>query len=87
MPETMTQPELRYVDYLDPEVARALPVPFPMWIAEESCRKVADVAAGLAPAEAEDLLQRAAAFLDEVLGMVKLDIAGLKAAHARTPRA
>jgi hypothetical protein len=51
-----------------------LPPRFPTtWVAEESCRRVAEAVRDLAPAEAEALLYRAANFLDEVLLVVKRD--------------
>jgi len=74
MSETAEITAPRIVDYVDPDVIAALPASFPCaWIAEESCRRVSDKAAELAPAAREALLIRATDFAEEVLGVLKLE--------------
>lgn len=66
--------EVRFVEYVDPDVRAALPAAVPAtWIAEDSCARATEYARGLDPAAAEVLAAHARSFLDDALSVVRED--------------
>jgi hypothetical protein len=75
MSETTAETAPRIVDYVDPDVIALLPASFPCaWVAEESCRRVSEVASALAPDARERLLARATSFADDVLAILRASV-------------